>query len=266
MGWFFVLDGTAQSIDPLTAIAERQPSATVADGRQVVAAHRPADPRENLLPRKLITRFQTKPPKDDPILVNHVRFRRLAVECATGGLLLMWTSGTHCIGRCHDLDSGFGLMTQSLMNRRHIGNKTRAVAFPTKPLQTEEGMASKTDWSGGPGVYFQIGHRGSSIAIVSPPSQTTQIQAAGRNSRTERELRSRLVLCICSSPADGLSPPADAGAEGETGERSGCWQMSDEKAESVLLCQCTIQDPTPDAFFDPRCIFYSIPLVRRLEL
>lgn len=42
--------------------------------------------------------------------------------------------------------------------------------------------------------------------------------------------------------------PADAGAEGETGGRSGCWKMSDEKAESVLLCQCTIQDPTPDAF------------------
>ncbi len=64
----------------------------------------------------------------------------------------MRAGGTDCIGRCHDLDSGLGLITQSLMNPRHIGNKTRAVAFPTKPLQTEEGMAPETDWSGGPGV------------------------------------------------------------------------------------------------------------------
>ena len=100
----------------------------------------------------------------------------------------MRAGGTHGVGRCHDLDSGFGLIPQSLMNPRHIGNKTRAVAFPTKPLQTEEGMAPETDWSGGPGVYFQIDHRGSSITIVSPPSQTMQIQAASRNSRKEREL------------------------------------------------------------------------------
>lgn len=110
-GEFFVPGGTAQPIDPFMAIAERQPPATAADRRQVDAAHRRADPREDLLPRKMVPRFQTKPPKDNPILVNHVRFRQLAVECTTGGLLLVRAGGTHCIGSCHDLDSGFGLIT-----------------------------------------------------------------------------------------------------------------------------------------------------------
>jgi hypothetical protein len=50
----------------------------------------------------------------------------------------MGTGSTDRIGRIHDFHPLRAIISQFLMDGRHVGDKSRAISLPAKPLQAQQ--------------------------------------------------------------------------------------------------------------------------------
>src|SRR5262245_22240276 len=102
---------SCETLDAFMAIAEGQPAAGSADGRQIITTHRAPNTFENVPPADTIPHLQSESLEHHTILVVHPLFRAHAVQRAPGGLLVR-TGPADNIGGSEHLDPGFWTVGQ----------------------------------------------------------------------------------------------------------------------------------------------------------
>jgi hypothetical protein len=104
-----------KTVEPLSAISERQPATISTDALQAVSGESGADSMHHLAPWHDITGLQTKSRQDMTVLRVHVDFRTLVIHCASGRPS-MRTSLANGIRRINHFNRLIGMQEQVMMD------------------------------------------------------------------------------------------------------------------------------------------------------